>query len=65
MEGEVFAGRYRILRRIAAGAMGAVYEVIHLETERRRTLKVMHPHVLESADLRERFKQGQQSVCSI
>lgn len=37
--------------------MGAVYEVLHLETERRRALKVMLPHVLQSDDLRERFKQ--------
>ncbi len=56
-EGTVFAGRYRIVRCIAAGGMGAVYEVIHLETERRRALKVMLPHVLHSAELRERFKR--------
>ena len=36
--------------------MGAVYEVIHLETERRRALKVMLPHVLQSEELRERFQ---------
>jgi serine/threonine protein kinase len=53
----VFAGRYRIVRRIAAGGMGAVYEVLHLETERRRALKVMLPHMLQSEDLRERFKR--------
>ena len=38
--------------------MGEVYEVVHLETERRRALKIMHAHVLlgdDSADLRERF----------
>ncbi len=55
--GAIFAGRYRILRSIAAGGMGAVYEVLHLETERRRALKVMLPHVLQSDDLRERFKR--------
>ncbi len=56
-DGAVFAGRYRILRCIATGGMGAVYEVLHLETERRRALKVMLPHVLQSDDLRERFKR--------
>jgi serine/threonine-protein kinase len=55
--GSVFAGRYRIARRIAAGGMGAVYEVIHLETERRRALKVMHAHLFQSEELRERFKR--------
>ncbi len=34
-EGTVFARRYRVVRLIAAGAMGAVHEVIHLATERR------------------------------
>ncbi|AUX38750.1 uncharacterized protein SOCE26_001280 [Sorangium cellulosum] len=44
-EGTLFAGRYRVVRSLATGAMGAVYEVIHVETERRRALKVMHPHL--------------------
>lgn len=55
--GSLFAGRYRIVRRIAAGGMGAVYEVIHLETERRRALKIMLPHLFQSDELRERFKR--------
>ncbi len=55
--GAVFAGRYRIERRIASGGMGAVYEVVHLETNRRRALKVMHPHFVTSEDLRGRFRQ--------
>src|SRR5580658_6175012 len=52
----VFAGRYRIVRCMAAGGMGAVYEVVHLETERRRALKVMHAHFVQSQELRDRFK---------
>jgi eukaryotic-like serine/threonine-protein kinase len=55
-EGAIFASRYQVVRRIAAGAMGAVYEVIHLETARRRALKVMLPHIVENEELRERFK---------
>ena len=55
-QGTVFANRYQVVRRIAAGAMGAVYEVIHLETARRRALKVMLPHIVENEELRERFK---------
>jgi serine/threonine protein kinase len=56
VEGTLFAGRYRIVRRLGAGAMGAVYEVMDLSTERLRALKVMHPHALERANLRERFR---------
>ncbi|MDC0744424.1 serine/threonine protein kinase [Polyangium mundeleinium] len=55
--GSIFAGRYRVERRIAAGGMGAVYEVIHLETNRRRALKVMHANFVQSDDLRGRFRQ--------
>jgi eukaryotic-like serine/threonine-protein kinase len=56
-EGTVFAGRYRIASCIALGGMGAVYEVVHIETERRRALKVMLPHILQSSELRDRFKR--------
>jgi eukaryotic-like serine/threonine-protein kinase len=56
-QGSLFAGRYEIVRRLAAGGMGAVYEVIHLETARRRALKVMLPYAFENDDLRERFKR--------
>jgi serine/threonine-protein kinase len=56
-EGSMFAGRYQIVRCIAAGGMGAVYEVVHIETESHRALKVMLPHLVESDDMRERFRR--------
>ncbi|WP_437299217.1 serine/threonine-protein kinase [Sorangium sp. So ce426] len=56
-EGTVFARRYRVVRLIAAGGMGAVHEVIHLETDRHRALKVMHPHPFQSEEMRGRFKR--------
>ena len=56
-EGTLFAGRYRIVRRMAAGGMGAVYEAVHVETDRRRALKVMHAHLFQSEEMRERFKR--------
>jgi serine/threonine-protein kinase len=56
-EGRIFADRYRVVRCLAAGGMGAVYEAVHIETERRRALKVMHPHLFQSEEMRERFKR--------
>ncbi|MBI4952682.1 MAG: serine/threonine protein kinase, partial [Myxococcales bacterium] len=50
-------GRYRVERCIAAGGMGAVYEVQHLETRRRRALKVMLPSVVADPDMRARFRR--------
>ena len=51
-----FAGRYHIVRRIAAGGMGAVFEVVHIETQRRRALKVMLPELVQNRELRDRFQ---------
>jgi serine/threonine protein kinase len=55
-EGAVFHEKYQVIRSLAQGGMGAVYEVIHLETNRRRALKVMLPSVLGSEELRNRFR---------
>ncbi|WP_437504996.1 protein kinase domain-containing protein [Sorangium sp. So ce1099] len=55
VRGTLIADRYRIVRRLGAGAMGAVYEALDIETDRRRALKVMHAHTIERADLRRRF----------
>jgi len=55
--GAVFAERYRIERRIATGGMGAVYEVVHLETNRHRALKVLHANLVQSDELRDRFRR--------
>ncbi|WP_437571578.1 protein kinase domain-containing protein [Sorangium sp. So ce542] len=55
VRGMLIGDRYRVVRRLGAGAMGAVYEAVDVETDRRRALKVMHAHAIERADLRRRF----------
>jgi serine/threonine protein kinase len=52
----VFGERYRIVRSIRTGGMGAVYEAIHGETARRVALKVMLPSLVSDPTLRARFK---------
>ncbi|HZF48076.1 MAG TPA: serine/threonine-protein kinase [Polyangiaceae bacterium] len=64
-EGSLFAGRYRVLRRIATGGMGDVYEAIHIETNRRRALKVLQSHALTSPTLRERFHREARVTANI
>ncbi|HWO08755.1 MAG TPA: protein kinase [Polyangiaceae bacterium] len=54
--GEVFAGRYKIIRLIAPGGMGAVFEARHLGTERHVALKLLWPHVLAVDSAREKFE---------
>ncbi len=56
-DGSLFAERYRIVRLIASGGMGAVYETVHQVTGRRVALKVMLGHTLSSEALRSRFLQ--------
>ncbi len=51
----LFHGRYRVVRSIKAGGMGAVYEVIDEATNSRRALKVMLPGSIEKPELRARF----------
>jgi serine/threonine protein kinase len=54
--GAVFGERYRIVRCIRTGGMGAVYEAVHGETGRRVALKVMLPSLVADPGLRARFK---------
>jgi serine/threonine protein kinase len=53
--GASFHGRYRIVRRIKTGGMGAVYEVIDDRTNSRCALKCMLPALFEDLDLQTRF----------
>lgn len=53
--GTVFHDRYRLVRHIARGGMGTVYEALDLVTQRPRALKTMLPHIVSDRDLRARF----------
>ena len=48
-------GRYTIVRRLAGGSMGQVYEARHTDLDKRVAVKVMARSLGASADLRERF----------
>jgi tRNA A-37 threonylcarbamoyl transferase component Bud32 len=52
----IVAGRYRIVRHIADGGMGSVYEAEHLATEARVALKLLLPQMLHVAAARRRFE---------
>ncbi|MBW2464666.1 MAG: protein kinase [Deltaproteobacteria bacterium] len=41
-KGDLVAGKLEVIRKIAGGGMGAVYEVEHRLTKHRRALKVLH-----------------------
>ncbi len=54
--GQIFAQRYRVVRFLAQGGMGAVFVAEHLGTEKSCAIKVLFPNVLASRDGVERFQ---------
>jgi tRNA A-37 threonylcarbamoyl transferase component Bud32 len=54
--------RYRVVRLIGHGGMGAVYEAEHLVMGRRVALKVIHPRFIASPDAVERFQREVRSA---
>ncbi|PKN41132.1 MAG: serine/threonine protein kinase [Deltaproteobacteria bacterium HGW-Deltaproteobacteria-20] len=54
--GQLFAERYRVVRCVAFGGMGAVHEAVHIETERVVALKVLLPSLVDQPELRDRFR---------
>jgi len=56
-EGEVLAGRFRIVRFIAGGGMGEVYEAEDQELRERVAIKTIRPEILAQPDSLTRFKR--------
>ncbi len=54
--GMVIAGRYRIVKPIGEGGVGAVYLVQHVHTDERLALKVLHTQVAMDPSTVERFR---------
>jgi len=55
--GDVLGGRFRVVRFIAAGGMGEVYEAEDLELHERVAIKTIHPEMLQHQQAVARFKR--------
>ncbi|WP_437907288.1 protein kinase [Sorangium sp. So ce327] len=53
--GAVLSGRFRILRLLGEGGMGAVYEAEGLRGEGKRAIKVLHPEFTQEEQVLHRF----------
>jgi len=64
--GEIIPGtRYRIITRIGAGAMGAVYQAEHVDLEKRVALKTLLAKVAREPEAIERFRQEARAASKI
>ncbi len=60
--GQIYADKYRIVRLLGEGAMGAVYEAENTRIRRRVAIKVLHPQVAQKADTLRRFEREAQAA---
>ena len=60
-----FIGTYRVARRLGAGGMGAVYELIHDGIGKRLALKLLHAEYAVRPDIVHRFFDEARAVVLI
>ena len=63
--GDVFEGRYRIVRLLGEGGMGTVYEGAHTRIQRRVAIKVLKAELAEDITLVERFEREAMTVSKV
>jgi serine/threonine-protein kinase len=60
--GQIVDGKYRIVRMLGSGGMGAVYEGENARIHRKVAIKVLHAGVAAKADVVERFEREAQAA---
>ena len=60
--GEIIEGKYRIVRLLGEGGMGAVYEGENTRIHRKVAIKVLHAAVAAKADVVQRFEREAQAA---
>jgi endoglucanase len=63
--GTIIGGKYRLVRYLAAGGMGTVYEAQHTVVKRRVALKLLHPELATKRDSLARFEREAQAAGSV
>jgi tetratricopeptide (TPR) repeat protein len=65
LAGQVILGRYRIVRQLGRGGMGAVFEAIQLSMNRPVAMKLIHSTLAEDPELVARFHREMQVTSAI
>ena len=63
--GATVDGRYRVLGKIGAGGMGAVYKVEHLAMGKLAAMKVLHPSLTQDREVAQRFRREAEAVSKL
>ncbi len=63
--GRLIDGRYQVRSRIARGGMATVYLATDLRLERRVAIKIMHDHLADDSQFKERFIQEARSAARL
>lgn len=58
-------GEYKIVRVLGRGGLGAVYEAMHLISQRAEAMKVMLPEQTGTPEMKERFRREIQLLASL
>src|SRR5215510_11611802 len=60
--GQIIEGKYRIVRLLREGGMGAVYEGENVRINRRVAIKVLHAGLTENREVTQRFEREAQAA---
>jgi len=63
--GQVFGGKYQLTQLLGTGGMGAVYEAVHLQLDKRVAIKVLSPTLAVDLRQRQRFLNEARAAAKI
>lgn len=63
--GTILDGRYRIVRRVAEGGMGVVYEAEQAALHRKVAIKVLHAYLANDPEIETRFRREAMAITAV
>ena len=65
LSGQLIDNRYELLRVIANGGMGTIYEGLDTRLDRKVAVKIMHPHLAQDEEFITRFIREAKAAASL